>query len=90
MTSRTVMVENPSGIHARPASVFVQRAAAFSSEVKVRDVTKGGEPKDAKSILMVMSLGIACGDEVEIAAEGDDAEAAVDALVTLVESGCGE
>lgn len=90
MATGTVTVKNPSGIHARPASMFVQCAAGFESSVSVRDVTKGGEPKDAKSILMVMSLGIACGDQIEVTAEGADAQAAVDALVELVENGCGE
>lgn len=87
---QTAVIKNPSGIHARPASMFVQCAAAFSSATTVRDLTKDGDAKDAKSILAVMSAGIRCGDEVEIAAEGDDAVQAVAALVELIEAGCGE
>ena len=90
MVSKTVTIKNPSGIHARPAAVFVQCASGFESAVTVRDVTKGGEAKDAKSILIVMSLGMVCGDEIEISAAGADEDAAVAALVALVESGCGE
>lgn len=90
MVSSKTVVKNPSGIHARPASMFVQCAAGFESKVSVRDVTKDGDTKDAKSILAVMSLGMTCGDEIEISAEGADEQAAVDALVALVESGCGE
>ena len=90
MYSKTTTVVNASGIHARPASLFVQRASGFESKVTVRNITKGGDAKDAKSILMVMSLGMACGSDVEIAAEGADEQAAVDALVELIESGCGE
>lgn len=90
MAVKTTTVKNPSGLHARPASLFVQKASEFAADVTVRNVTKGSDAKPAKSILGVMSLGMACGDEIEIAAEGSDAEAAVDALVELVDSGCGE
>ena len=61
MYSKTTTVVNASGIHARPASLFVQKASGFGSKVTVRNVTKGSDPKDAKSILMVMGLGMACG-----------------------------
>lgn len=88
MVSKTTVVKNPSGIHARPASLFVQEAGKYESSITVGKV--GGDAKDAKSILMVMSLGMACGCEIEIAADGADEAAAVDALVALIESGCGE
>lgn len=88
MVSKTTVVKNPSGIHARPASLFVQEASKYESSITVGKVD--GDAKDAKSILMVMSLGMACGCEIEIAADGADEAAAVDALVALIESGCGE
>ena len=88
MVSKTTVVKNPSGIHARPASLFVQEASKYESSITVGKVS--GDAKDAKSILMVMSLGMACGCEIEIAADGADEAAAVDALVALIESGCGE
>ena len=88
MVSKTTVVKNPSGIHARPASLFVQEACKYESSITVGKV--GGDAKDAKSILMVMSLGMACGCEIEIAADGADEAAAVEALVALIESGCGE
>ncbi len=88
MVSKTTIVKNPSGIHARPASLFVQEASKYESSITVGKV--GGDAKDAKSILMVMSLGMICGCEIVIAADGADEAAAVDALVALVESGCGE
>lgn len=90
MVSQTTVVVNPSGIHARPASLFVKKAGEFASKVTVRNVTKGSDPKDAKSILTMMALGMAKGNEIEISAEGEDEAAAVAALVELVESGCGE
>lgn len=88
MVSKTTVVKNPSGIHARPASLFVQEASKYESSITVCKV--GGDAKDAKSILMVMSLGMSCGCEIEIAADGADEATAVDALVALIESGCGE
>lgn len=88
MVSKTTVVKNPSGIHARPASLFVQEASKYESSITVGKM--GGDAKDAKSILMVMSMGLTCGCEIEIAADGTDEVAAVDALVALVESGCGE
>lgn len=88
MVSKTTVVKNPSGIHARPASLFVQEASKYESSITVAKM--GGDAKDAKSILMVMSMGLTCGCEIEIAADGTDEVAAVDALVALIESGCGE
>lgn len=77
-------------MHARPASVFVQKAMGFTSAVTVRNVTTDSEAKDAKSILSMMALGVKCGHDIEIAADGPDEAQAVDELVALVESGCGE
>ncbi len=90
MVSQKTTVVNPSGLHARPASVFVKKAMEFESDVTVRNVTGGSEPKNAKSIITMMALGMKRGHEIEIAAEGPDEAQAVQALVELVESGCGE
>lgn len=88
MVSKTTVVKNPSGIHARPASLFVREASKYDSSVTVGKM--GDVAKDAKSILMVMSLGMTCGSEIKITADGSDEAVAVDALVALIESGCGE
>jgi len=77
MPSIEVMVMNPHGLHARPAAVFVQKAASFPCSVKVY---KGERSADAKSILGIMSLGIEPGETIRIEAEGDGAEAALEAL----------
>lgn len=90
MVSQTTMVVNPSGLHARPAAVFVKKAMEFTSNVTVRNLTRDSEAKDAKSILTMMGLGMKQGHEIEIAADGPDEEQAVKELVELVESGCGE
>ena len=83
MTEATVMIENKTGIHARPASVFVQTAAKFKSKVQIK---AKGKAVDAKSILMIMSMGLVKGTEITIAADGEDEAAAVKALKDLVVS----
>ena len=82
-------VVNPNGIHARPASLFIQEAKKFQSKITVENLGTG-KAKDAKSILGVMSLGMTKGTEIRIVAEGPDEEAAVEAMRQLVDSGCGE
>ncbi|ROQ40887.1 phosphocarrier protein HPr /dihydroxyacetone kinase DhaM subunit [Frondihabitans sp. PhB188] len=80
---RSTTLINPSGLHARPAAEFVKHAGAFSSSIQINGV-------DAKSLLRIMGLGLPQGSTVSIVATGDDAVAAVDALVQLVDSGFGE
>ena len=82
-------VVNPNGIHARPASLFIQEAKKFQSKITVENLGTG-KAKDAKSILGVMSLGMTKGTESRIVAEGPDEEAAILAMQQLVDSGCGE
>ena len=82
-------VVNPNGIHARPASLFIQEAKKFQSKITVENLGTG-KAKDAKSILGVMSLGMTKGTGIRIVAEGPDEEAAILAMQQLVDSGCGE
>jgi phosphocarrier protein len=84
---KLVSIKNASGLHARPAGMFVKKAAEFKSTVEV--VAKG-KTVNAKSIMGIMSLGLAQGEEITVVANGEDQEAAVAALVELVESGFGE
>jgi phosphocarrier protein HPr len=80
---RTAIVASTVGLHARPAAVFVKAAGEQPAKVRIR---KGdGEPVDAASILSIMTLGVEHGDEVVLSAEGDGADASLDALVTLLE-----
>ena len=83
-------VRNPSGLHARPAALFVRTAGGYGAEISVRNLTRAGEPANAKSILAVLGLGVSRGHEIEISARGDDAARAVAGLRELVESGIGE
>ena len=87
MTEATLTIENKTGIHARPASVFVQTAAKFKSKVQVK---AKGKTADANSILMLMSLGLAKGTEITIEADGPDEADAVAALKELIETKFGE
>ena len=82
MTQRTVAVASRVGLHARPAMIFAQAAAASGLPVTI--ARGDGEPVDAASILFVMSLGVPHGEEVTLAAEGDDAARVLDELVALL------
>ncbi|TCZ75984.1 HPr family phosphocarrier protein [Paenibacillus albiflavus] len=81
MSRRPVIVKLKTGLHARPAALFVQEANKFSSEIFVE---KDEKKVNAKSIMGIMSLAISTGTEVYISAEGSDSDQAVDALISLV------
>lgn len=88
MYSKYVIVINPTGLHARPAADFVKCATEFRSDINIG--RPGGEKVNGKSVIMLMSQGLVQGTEIEICAEGDDEQEAVDALVSLVAAGLGE
>ena len=87
MTEATTTIENKTGIHARPASVFVQTASKFKSKVQLK---AKGKTVDAKSILMIMSMGLVKGTEITIVADGPDEADAVKELKALVDAKFGE
>jgi len=89
-SSLSIRVTHTTGLHARPASLFVQTANQFSSEIKVKNLTEDSEPSNAKSILGVLTLGVMQDHEIEIVASGDDSEEAISALKKLVEDNFGE
>lgn len=86
----TITVSHPSGLHARPASLFVQTANKFTSDIQVQNLTDNSDLANAKSILSVLTLGVCQDHQVEIIAEGDDAEDALKALEALIEDNFGE
>ena len=90
MIESKIVVKHKVGLHARPASMFVQTANKFESEITVRNVTANGEPVDAKSILMVLTLGVVQNHEIELCAEGPDEQKAVESLSELVRKNFGE
>ena len=84
MPSRTTTIAAASGLHARPAAMFVQ--AASKSGLPVTIGRPGQEPVDARSILSVMGLGAKHGETVELSAEGDNADEVLDALVANLQT----
>ena len=83
MFAKEVVVQNQVGIHARPATFFIQKANEFKSSIWVE---KDERKVNAKSLLGVLSLGITKGLTITIIAEGSDEEEAVNELVALVAS----
>lgn len=84
---KDVLVQNQVGLHARPATFFIQKANEFKSSIWVE---KDERRVNAKSLLGVLSLGIVGGTSIDIIADGSDEQKAVDSLVALVESGFAE
>ena len=87
MKEASLTILNKTGIHARPASVFVQTASKFQSKVQIE---ANGKKADAKSILMLMSMGLAQGTELKLIADGPDEGEAIKALSDLINSKFGE
>ncbi|MBQ7088536.1 MAG: HPr family phosphocarrier protein [Clostridia bacterium] len=87
MCSKEVVVQNQVGLHARPATFFIQKANEFKASIWVE---KEERRVNAKSLLGVLSLGIVGNTAIRVIADGADEEAAVEALVKLVESGFAE
>jgi phosphocarrier protein HPr len=84
---REALIVNPLGVHARPAAEFVKTANRFSAAVEIR---RGEMSVNGKSIMGVMMLAAEQGATIVISANGDDAEAAVEALCALVAAGFNE
>ena len=80
--TRSTVINDPVGIHARPAAQFAQAAAASGQNVTI--AKEGGAAVPANSILSVMGLGVKQGDTVEITLEGDNAEAVAENLINIL------
>ena len=87
MLTENIIIKNTAGLHAKPASLFVQTANEFTSEIYV---CKGSTRVNAKSIMGVMMLAAACGTVLKIEVDGEDEDVALKALVELIASGFGE
>lgn len=79
---KKVIITNKTGLHARPAAQFVQKAGKFDSKIEIVFEEK---EVNAKSIMGVMSLGVGKGNEITVRAEGADADKAVKELVDFIE-----
>ncbi|WAM31732.1 HPr family phosphocarrier protein [Caldicellulosiruptor naganoensis] len=82
MVEAKVILQNPTGLHARPASIFVTQAAKFKSDIFI---VKDGKEVNAKSILNILAIGAKKGDEITLKVTGEDEKEALDTLVKLLE-----
>ncbi len=83
MYKEDVTLKNETGLHARPASLFVKEASKYVSDVKV---LKDGKEYNAKSIMGVLSMGASMDDTITIQANGEDEEEVVKSLVALIDN----
>lgn len=84
---KVVKIVNKSGLHARPAAIFVKTASEFKAEINIEF---RGSVLNAKSIMNILSMGAKKGDEVVIIANGSDEKEAIETLINLIESKFGE
>ena len=87
MITREVTVTNSVGLHARPATFFIQKANSYKSSIWVE---KDERRVNAKSLLGVLSMGIVSGTTITLLADGSDENEALDGLVDLIENGMPE
>ena len=87
MFVKDITVENQVGLHARPATFFIQKANEFKASIWVE---KDERRVNAKSLLGVLSLGIVGGTTIRLIADGSDEQQAIEGLVKLIESGFNE
>lgn len=79
---KTIVIKSKNGLHARPASLLVNACLAFESEIfLIKDDNKA----NARSIMNLMAMGIVCGDEITVSAEGIDAEEAENKIISIIE-----
>lgn len=83
MVSKQVSIVSPTGLHARPASQFVQVAKQYQCAVTIKDLDKGSAPVNAKSIMMILAAGLGTGTKVEITCDGADENEALGALLGI-------
>jgi len=83
MVSKEIVINNPQGLHARPATLLVQKATRYKSEVIIE---KNGKSANAKSLIGVLSLGISKGASINIITKGTDENVALNEIITLIEN----
>lgn len=86
MREAQLTVTNEVGLHARPAATFVKKAAQFDSDITITNLTRSGEPVDAKSVVSVFKAAVAKNHEIRLTTDGEDEDEALAALVDLIES----
>ena len=87
MVSQKVVIQNPTGLHLRPAGILCKTAMQFKSLITF---TFENTTANAKSVLSVLGACVKCGDEIEFICEGEDEQEALDSMIRAVEEGLGE
>lgn len=87
MVCQKVTINNPTGLHLRPAGILCKEAMQFKSLITF---SFRGSTGNAKSVLSVLGACVKCGDEIELVCEGPDEEAALATMVKVIENGLGE
>lgn len=87
MVSKTVVIKNESGLHARPASVLAKEAMKCDCDI---EILANGKTINPKSLLSIMAAAVKCGTEVEVKVTGETETEELDKIVALIESGLGE
>ncbi|WP_106767603.1 HPr family phosphocarrier protein [Paenibacillus faecalis] len=88
MVTKRLTILNEQGFHVRPAQLFTDKATGFAATIKVKNAN--GDEADAKSMLGLMTLGLAKGDQITIEADGPDEQEAIVSLTQMIESLFGE
>jgi phosphotransferase system HPr (HPr) family protein len=84
MIETELTLNNDQGLHARPADLFVRTANKFKSDITVRNLSTGSTDVNAKSILRILSLGVYSGHTIQVMANGEDENQAIEEIATLV------
>ena len=86
----TFTIRNEHGLHARPSAILVNEVKKFTSKITVENLTRGGTSVNAKSLMKIVALGVTQGHRLRFVAEGDDAQAAMEAIGKVIAAGLGE
>ena len=86
----TFTIRNEHGLHARPSAILVNEVKKFASKITVENLTRASVPVSAKSLMKIVALGVTQGHRLRFVAEGDDAQASVEAIGKVIASGLGE
>ncbi|NLS13304.1 fused PTS fructose transporter subunit IIA/HPr protein [Vibrio sp. SM6] len=86
----TFRIRNAHGLHARPGAMLVAEAKKFNADIRVANLDGDGKVVNAKSLMKVIALGVKHGHQLQFTADGDDAQAAIDAIGQAIEAGLGE
>ncbi len=87
MKDLKLLITNPVGLHARPATLFVKCAKLSNSDIRVRNASEYGSWVDAKSIMAILTLGVEKDHYIEVSIDGPDEESTAQSIKSLVENG---